>query len=259
VRRALLAAVVLSTGGAAQAKAPPHETHVLRVARPAPPLPFLPVIARIRAEVAHDRAVVTHDLVVPRGEYTSRDLDLFVAFGAPGAPKAFDARIFPASAGSEEPVPDDAGDAVPTERAPHRPVSAELLLGRPNQAGAVLHLREASLQRAFAPGDTAIVRVRSLHDLPEEDSRGARELVVRLGDPGDQPVALERIELVSLEPRPWIQRAEVRLCGPDADAHPLSLLVNPRPPGPADRSLVSPVLALRHASDDLCLTFWSGR
>lgn len=257
MRRPLLAAALLTTAGAAFAKAPPHETHVVHVQRAAPPLPFLPVLARVRVEVAHDRAVVTHDIVLPRGDYISQDLALFVAFGAPGAPKAFDARIFAAKAGSEEPLPDDAGDAVPSDRAPHRPPNAQLLIGRPNQAGAVLHLHEASLRRALTPGDAAILRVRSLHDLPEEDSRSARELVVRLGEPAEQPVALERIELVSLEPRPWIVRAEARLCGPEADAHSLSLLVTPKPPAPADPSLVSPLLISRHASDDLCVSFWA--
>ena len=224
-------------------------------ARPAPPLPSLPVIERVRVEVAKDYALLIEDVLLPRGEYVSGDLDLFVSFGAPGAPRAFDARLFAEDAQAS----DATGEPIAVERAPRRPVSAQLLLGRPLMAGAVLHLKEQSFLRSVAPTGTARVRVRSMLAAPSEDARQAREIVVRLGIPEGPPLALARVELASTEPRPWITRAEAVLCGPDADPYPLSVAVTPplAPPAVRDHAPVAPILAVRHATDDLCVRFWT--
>ncbi len=66
---------------------------------PPPALPSLPVIAHIRIEIAPAHAIVTEDIRLARGDWKSGDLDLYVAFGAPGVPRAFDAKLIPLADG----------------------------------------------------------------------------------------------------------------------------------------------------------------
>ena len=257
----VLAALFVTAHVLARPPAPrrPHAP----AARPAPPLATLPSIGRVRVEAARDRLVILEDVHLPRGDWQSGDLDFYVAFGAPGAPKAFDARILSLPAGESEAGVDDAGESVPTERAPHRPVSAQVLVGRAQMAGAILHLKESPLRAALAASDTAVIRLRTLLDPPPEDARTGRELVVRLGVPGALPVTLGRVQIVSLEARPWITRGEAQLCGPEADAWPLAVAITPpllRATTSSDRDSrgpISPRMALRHATDDLCVRFWT--
>jgi hypothetical protein len=102
------------------------------------------------------------------------------------------------------------------------------------------------------------LRVRSLLDLPPVDPSGGREIVVRLGSLAAEPYALETIEVVSDDARPWVSSASARLCGPDADPSPLAVVLR-RPlqgaavAGGAADTVVAPSLAVRHASDALCL------
>src|SRR5580693_3798520 len=72
----------------ASARTPPHAP-----ARPPEPLPMLPSVARVRVEAACDRLLVMEDVNLPRGDWVSGGLDLYVAFGAPGVPIAMDAQI----------------------------------------------------------------------------------------------------------------------------------------------------------------------
>ena len=239
---------------------PPHRPH--HGGRVTPPLTSLPTISRVRIEAARDRLVVVHDITLPRGAWEKGDMDLFVAFGAPGAPKAFDARLLSLKEGELEASPDDGGDPVATERAPHRPPTAQMLIGRAQMAGAILHLKDAQYRRALAAStaDTAVLRTRTLIDLPAEDAQTGHELVVRLGITGENPLTLGRVQLVSLEQRPWVTRAEAQLCGPEADPWPLSIGVTPKPPSlpPAPaKGPIAPRMALRHATDDLCVRFWT--
>jgi hypothetical protein len=120
-------------------------------------------------------------------------------------------------------------------------------------AGVVVRLDARALGRAFAPGKMAALRIRTLLDLPEEDPVGARGVLVRLGAPGGSPLTLGRI-VVAGRGRS-VARAEARLCGPEADGRLLS--VTPRSPAPPEPP-VAPVLALRHATDDLCVRAWLG-
>jgi hypothetical protein len=265
---ALLAIAALFVSAHVVARPPPapRRPHAPAL-RPAPPLATLPSIGRVRIEAAKDRLLILEEVHLPRGDWQSGDLDLYVAFGAPGIPKAFDARILSLPAGESEANVDDAGEPVITERAPHRPLSAQVLVGRAQMAGAILHLKEAPLRSALAPSDTAVLRLRTLLDLPPEDSRVGREVVVRLGVPGAVPLTLGRIQIVSLEARAWITHAEAQLCGPEADTWPLALSIASPPPARADletsiapverdpRGPISPRMALRHASDDLCIRF----
>jgi hypothetical protein len=80
--------------------------------------------------------------------------------------------------------------------------------------------------------------------------------VVRLGVVGGTPLTLVRIELAQRDTAPRITRAEAMLCGPEADRFPLSVTVLPlrSPTRPAS---IAPTLAVRHASDDLCVRWWA--
>ncbi len=241
------------------AKAPPPHVFV----RPAPPLPMLPSVSRVRVEAARDRVVVLEEITLPRGDWHAGGLDLYAAFGAPGTPLAVDARLVPVPAGQTESRLEDAGEPVTVEPAVRHLPSSQLLLGRPTMAGVVLHVRDAALRAAYDRGDVAALRVRSLLSPPAADAHGARDLVVRLGIEGGLPLALAKVQVVSAEARPWIIRAEATLCGPEADPHPLSVALVPRPDVPSDASrgwtppAVSPPLATRHASDDLCVRWWA--
>ena len=231
----------------------------LRPAKP-PPLPFLPTLPRIRIDAARDHVTVVEELDVPRGEWQSGDLDLYVAFGAPGSPKAFDARLFAALPPTFDPGPDELGEPIAVDAAPTRPARAFALLGRAQMAGVVVHLKEAAFRRALGPGGVARIRLRSLYDLPPEDARTGREVVLRLGSEEGAPIAMGALVVHSLEARPWITRAGAHLCGPEADPYPLSVVLEPpsRDPAPAlSPGPAAPVLAVRHASDDLCVRFWS--
>ncbi len=258
---ALLALAALFAAPAAVAKPPPHPHWHAPPVHPAPPLVTLPTLSRVRVEVARDRLVLIEDVTLPRGEWQKGDLDLFVAFGAPGVPKAFDAHLLPLDSIVFDAPLGAQGESIATEAAPHRPVSANVLLGPPSMAGEILHLKETSYARALAKSDVAVVRVRELLDLPAEDARTGREIVVRLGAPEGLPITVGRAEIVSLEARSWITRAEAHLCGHDADGWPLAIPVTPMPPKGAPsadaRGPISPRMALRHASDDLCVRFWT--
>jgi hypothetical protein len=236
---------------------PPIAPHVF--VRPAPPLPMLPIIARVRVEAARDRLVVLEEVNLPRGDWRSGGLDLFVAFGAPGAPIAVDARLAAVPIGAQEARADDPGEAVPVEPAVRHLPSTQLLLGRPTMAGVVVHLKDAQLRHAYALSDIVALRIRSLLSPPAADAHGLRDVVVRLGFAAGQPVTLEKVQVVSTEAKPWITRAEANLCGAEADPWPLSLTLLPRPTEPVVPTLrtIAPPMAVRHASDDLCVRWWA--
>ncbi|HEY1696771.1 MAG TPA: hypothetical protein VGG39_31640 [Polyangiaceae bacterium] len=223
----------------------------------APPLPMLPSLARVRVESARDRVVVTEEVTLPRGEWTRGGLDLYASFGAPGTPIAVDAHLAPIPTGQTEARADDAGESVAVEPAIRHLPSSQLLLGRANMAGFVVRIKDAQLQRAFAQGDAVALRIRSLLAPPAADATGGRDVVVRLGAANGQPLTLEKVQLVALEPKGDVTRVEAKLCGPDAEAWPLTVGVLPRAatqPGPRT---IAPSTATRRPSDDLCLRWWS--
>jgi hypothetical protein len=232
------------------------------VVRPAPPLPMLPRVGRVRVEAARDRVVIVEDVQLPRGEWQSGGLDLYVAFGSPGTPIAIDARIMAPSSGGLDGHPEETGDPVALEHAARRTPSAQPLLGKPQMAGVVAHVKEAQLHRAYAVGDSALLRVRTLLVAPAADATGARDVVVRLGAPSGQPLTLGHIQVGSLEAEPWITRAEAFLCGPEAAPLPLTVAIAGKPaaaastPKPEPVTTIAPELAIRHATDDLCIRWW---
>jgi hypothetical protein len=154
-------------------------------------------------------------------------------------------------------------EPVTVERAFQRPARAHLLLGSSSMAGAVLHVREATFRRATTATGSARLRVRALLDLPAPDVRTGREVVIRLGAHEGEPYALGAIDVASDEPMPWLTRAEAHLCGPEADPWPLAIRVRAsrtaawETPATSAPSPVAPVLSVRHASDDLCVRFWT--
>jgi hypothetical protein len=287
--RGVAAVACFAIAVAAEAHAKPPSRTAARVAtvatradvRAAPPLPMLPSVARVRIEAARDRVVVVEEVNLPRGDWRSGGLDLYVAFGAPGPPVAIDARLVavtvdplesrtdtapPGSQGRGQ-HPEDSGDALTVEPAVRRMPSAQLLLGRPQMAGVVVRVKEADLRRAYASSELAALRIRSLLPPPAADSRGARDVVVRLGIAGDLPLTLGRVHVVSLEGKQWITHAEASLCGPEAEAWPLAVTLIPRAERAAEAESetigapsvgpIAPAMAVRHASDDLCIRWWA--
>jgi hypothetical protein len=224
-----------------------------------PPLPMLPSVARARVEVAHDHVVTIEDVDLPRSGWRFGDLDLFVAFGAPGAPLALDARLLAVADGALEPGETEAGERVPFEQVTHRPATARELLGRSQMAGVVIHVPDASFRRAVARGGMAVLRLRSLLALPDEDARTGREVVLRLGAWQGTPLTLGKVQVASVDASVRLSGAAAHLCGPEADPWPLTVSVSPpvwpapAPPSPAP---IAPVLAVRNGTDDLCVRFW---
>jgi hypothetical protein len=265
-RVALPLTFIVALAGTAHAKPPPAHPPAHPVfpgphsfVRPAPPLPMLPSVARVRVEAARDRVVLLEEVNLPRGDWRSGGLDLFVAFGAPGTPVAVDARLAPVPVGAQESRPDDPGEPAAVEPVVRHLPSAQLLLGRPTMAGVVVHVKDAQLRHAYALSDVVALRVRSLLSPPAADASGARDVVVRLGFAAGQPIALEKVQVVSAEPKPWITRAEATLCGPEADPWPLAVTLLPHAGdvGAASARVIAPPMAVRHASDDLCVRWWA--
>jgi hypothetical protein len=119
-------------------------------------------------------------------------------------------------------------------------------------------VKEAAFRRAIAAGGMAALRLRAVHPAPAQDSEGGREVVVRLGIAGGTPLTLGRIQVASLETRPSIARGVAHLCGPEADPFPLAVAITPPSATPTpDARPIAPVLSVRHATDDLCIRYWT--
>ncbi len=227
---------------------------------PLAPLPMLPRLARVRVEAARDRVVVVEEVNLPRGDWQAGDLDFYAAFGAPGAPIAIEAHLVPVPAGALESRLEDPGEAVSVDPSPHKSGGVHPLLGKPQMAGVVLRVKDAELRRVFAASDVAALRIRTLLRPPAVDVAGTRSLVVRLGTADGLPLTLGRLALVSMEPDRWVTHVESHLCGPDAETWPLSTALVTRGPARAPERqapTVAPETAVRHATDDLCIRWWS--
>jgi hypothetical protein len=227
---------------------------------PDPALFCAPSIPRVRIEVGRNHLLVVEEVNLPRGDYRGGDIEVYVAFGGPGVPRAIDAHLVPVERAALAPSPTESGTALVTSRVTRKPTSVPALLGRKSMAGIVVRVPERALRRAFAPGGMAAIRVRSVHPLPSADARGVREALVRLGIDGGPPMALARIELAAAEKGLSFASASAELCGPEADRFPLAMHVTPLAAGalPRDPSVprpLAPVLAVRHGSDDLCVRF----
>jgi len=215
------------------------------------PLPMLPSVARVKVTSHATMTLVVEEVNLPRGEWKGEALDLHVAFGAPGPPRAIDVHLVPVADGDLEAEDDVIGEPVPFDRVPRRPLSAHPLLGRDAMAGVVLHLKPEAMKKALAPGNMAALRIRSAID-----GTDAEGVVVRLGASRGTPLTLGRISVSAGAGAAPLARADARLCGPDADTHSLAVGLSPKPATPSEgEAPVAPVLAVRHATDDLCVRF----
>ena len=224
-------------------------------APPAGPLPMLPSVARVRVEVLDKSVLVLEEVNLPRGDWKNEPLDFYVAFGAPGTPRAIDAQLVPVGDGALEADDSEPGEALAIEHVARRPLSVHPLLGRDTMAGVVVHVKREAMARALSPGNMATLRVRTALDMPDEDAGGARGAVVRLGASQGTPLTLGRVSITAKRGTPAPSRAEAKLCGPEAAPEHLAVGLTPRP-APSSEPLIAPVLAVRHASDDLCVRWW---
>ena len=222
-------------------------------APPLPALPMLPSIARVNVTSHAGSIAIVEDVLLPRGDWHGEPLRFHVAFGAPG-PRAIDVRLVPIEDGALEPTDDAAGEPLTTEKVARRPANAHALLGRETMAGIVVTVPPTAFGKALARGQMAALRVRSLVD-PAADAAGSSSVVVRLGVSRGPPLSLGRIVAGSAPGTPPLTRVEARLCGSDADTHPLAVHVAGAASGTSE-PVIAPILAVRHASDDLCLRFW---
>ena len=135
--------------------------------------------------------------------------------------------------------------------------SSQLLLGRPTMAGVVVHVKEVHLRHAYALGDAAALRIRSLL-APARGRRERRPRRRRAPRRRRGPAAHAREGAArrrsSRRPR---SRAPRR---PSAARRPTlgrcrSLSCRARPKRPAVRT-IAPAMAVRHPSDDLCVRWW---
>ena len=215
---------------------------------------MLPSVGRVSLEIRHDGVVVTEDINLPRGDYRGGALNLYAAFGAPGLPNAVDAKLLTLEEGSLEAAPDAAADKLDVELASRALVSMNVLVGSGAMAGVAIRLPEAVFLRHVAKSDMAVLRIRTLMPEPDEDTTGAREVIVRLGSVQGQPLTLGRIDT---EERVAISTLRAEFCGKDADRRPLA--VSRMKKGAAtkqrDPLAAAPVMSVRHSSDDLCVYY----
>jgi len=228
-------------------KAPPP-------APPPPPLAILPSIARVKiASLGVGTSVaLTTEVSLPRGDWKGEALNFHVAYGAP-APRAIDAHLVPVGDGQLEPEDDEVGESLTVDHTPRRAGSAHLLLGREIMTGVLVKIPPNVMTKALARGNMASLRIRSVVEATSADAMGASSIVVRLGTTKSAvPLTLGRIVTAGAP----ITKIDARLCGPDADPHALAVGGLPKQPPSAEAPPIAPVLAVRHATDDLCLRFW---
>lgn len=228
----------------------------------APPRSTCPTVARVDVLVAPELVVTTTELVVPRGAVPDGAFDVFVAFGAPGLPRAADAALVALELGELEAPPDRRGAPLTASQVVKRPSSVNLTVGRPTMAGVVVKVGDTERRRAAGRAGAVAVRVRFAYATPPAAADGTREVLVRLGEASGVPLALGRVRVVTPGEAPL--PADARLCGPDADARPLAVrsargepvtLVVPGAPALPAVAPIAPVLAVRHVADDLCVRF----
>ncbi len=246
-RPALLAALAAPLALAALALASPP---ALAAGPKGPPVgaPERVAVARVDVLFRRNAALVTTDLTFARGAaYRGGDLAAFAAYGAPGLPKAFEARLVPVERGRFSPPDGEGeGEALPATHVTQAPDGVALSLGGPHRAGQALRLPAAALARAFEPSGLAALRLRAVHLLRADGPRAS--LVVRLAaPPGAAPFPLGEVSLRG-EGVALLSPAAA-LCRPAGPDLALALAGAPPPPG-----ALAPPRAPRSAGDELCVS-----
>jgi hypothetical protein len=211
---------------------------------------MLPSVSRVHVDVMPTHLIVTRDVTLPRGDWTTGDLAMHVGWDAT-LPIAFDARLLAAADGELGAQPAARGEALTVELA-QRPALS--LFGGKELVGANVLVPQALFSRMLAPGNMAVLRVREVLRVPPKDDVGDRQLLIRLGAANGVPLTLARIEVRRGEGVADLSSVRAELCGREAVATPLFVFVEGGSDRP-DPQAIAPVLATRHASDDLCLRF----
>ena len=217
-----------------------------------------PVVSRVEIDVRREGTVVVQDINLPRPPTSGAPLSLYIAHGGPAAPRAVDAFIANLPEGTLELPREVRGTRLDVSPRHAQSQGDVLLLGPADMAGVVVRLPASTYRRATHGSGFAVLRIRTLLARPVhegDDDRDQREgqALVRLGTAFGSPIALGRV-VVHAGAGIRLRDAQATLCGPDASRFPLAIRVEgataPLSP-PASR--VAPVLAVRHASDSLCV------
>lgn len=209
------------------------------------PLLLAASVAKVRVELGA-RIVVTQEVNLSRDKWRGEDQDVFVAFGAPGVPRAIDVHLVPVAKGHLEAPRGERGVPLSWSYERRRPASASPLLGRSTMAGIAVRLPADVLARALAPGDMAALRIRSVQ--PAVVAGGSQDLLVRLGDGPAGPLVLGRLEVVS--DKELSAMPEARFCGQETSE---LLAIRVEPASHAERPAAAAVVTPRRAGADLCL------
>ena len=217
-------------------------------AGPATQLKATPKIARVRFEIAPGAAVVTHDLVFPKGALSvagpasAGPASLFFAFTAQARPMAVEATKHALDASGA--MVETGGTALEVLDVYVKPQSAAVVLGPPKGAGHVI-----KVPRSDAP---FALRVRSAIATTAGASPKALTLMARLGVRDGTPIELGRIEVAGTSGL-VVAGARATLCGPGADPTPLMVEFPGFPPSPADAGALPAASVARKPTDDLCV------
>lgn len=191
--------------------------------------------------------LTTTDLTLPAGQSQHDDLDIHVAYGGPGGPRAFDAQLVPTPKAYLVAPVELEGTKLAYSPSPRAPLHVAFTMGRPEMAGVLVHLPARLLSERRISARQPTLRLREVRDLPHPLADGTYELLARLGSYHDRPFVLGLVELVSDES---IDRAEARFCGVSTGAPTLFVSSSAaQAPG------IAAPLAQRTVHDDLCLRF----
>jgi len=203
-------------------------------------------IGHIDVIFRRNAALVTTDLVFTRGSFHLENLDVFLAYGAPGIPRAFEARLLPVPEGYFLPSESESSAvSLRTEHVTHAPSQTAFGLGPRPQAGQLVHLPSHLVADGLKPTGAAALRWRTVHTVVGDEASAS--LVIRVSSPaGVAPYPVGQITLrgegVSLV------NPSASWCGPQGDGAELALVGSPSPP-----SALSPLRAPRSPNDELCV------
>jgi hypothetical protein len=231
--------------------------------RPAPPPPALPPpalddlprvleISHVDVLASEDAALVTTDLLLARGAWNGAGFDVYVAYGAPGLPEAFEARVLPLPTWGVLPLQTAVGDVLATAHAHEAPSHAAFSLGRARVAGQLVHVGEEALKKAFGDGDRAFVRLRAVYRFVGT-TRLVPSVLVRLDTPRLGPLPLGAVTIRTEGGSALGNGAATvaALCGLEKASVPMRIAQSPEE---SATGLVAPSLVKRTAGDDLCIT-----